>query len=163
MGFDPKPVKYTDLTCMDCFTKFDTVSTTGPVRLCDFCFARRVREIYADECGHHVFPVAGDSVSCGLRKEPTLHDWIFLGIDVRHFDDGLLTEARVFACANCGRDRMKSLNPRPKKVQPPPLDPVVKAQRDDLRRQLFAARIGGEARAKILADFDREHQLMKGE
>ena len=104
-----------------------------------------------------VFPVAGDALSCGLRKDETLHDWVFLGIDVRHFDDGYLKEARVFACANCGRDRMKSLNPRPKKVQPPPLDPEVKARRDALRRRMFDAHIGGKARESILALFDKEN------
>ena len=107
-----------------------------------------------------VFPVAGDALSCGLRDDPTSHDWVFLGVDVRHFDDGYLKEARVFACANCGRDRMKSLHPRPKKVQPPPLDPVVKARRDDLRKTLFAAGVVGPARAEILAEFVR--QIVEG-
>lgn len=161
MVFDPVKVKYEGLVCTDCLDVFDAVSTTGPVQFCQPCTDARVKAIFTDTVlPEHLFPVPGDELSCGLRDEPTLHHWVSLGVDVRHFDDGMLTEARVFACINCGRDRMKSLTPKPKKEIPPPLDPEVKRQRDALRRALFDQGVTGEDRIKALAEFDQN--IVKG-
>ena len=107
-----------------------------------------------------LFPVSGDAVQCGLRKdrpkEQRYHLWVFLGVDIRHFNDGELVEARVFACRECGADRMQRLHPKPKIVEPVKvMDPVVKALRDALRRSLFDAGITGQERKQALAEFDR--------
>jgi hypothetical protein len=160
MGFDPIAVEYTDLKCSDCMTRFSELSSTGPVSLCLACVERHMDEILADDCGHHVLPVPGDRVSCGLRKDLSKderhHEWVSLGIDVRHFDDGFLMEAEVFACMECGADKMKSTRPKPKvESAKPKFSPEVKAQRDAFRRLLFDAGVTGDERKRVLADYDR--------
>lgn len=156
-----KPVLFTGLKCNDCLATFDIISPTM-VHLCNPCTHRRIDEIFAGECGHHVLPVPGKSVSCGLRKElPKAdrgHQWVSLGVDVRHFDDGFLMEAEVFACMECGRDKMKRLDPKPKaKKAEPKFDPEVKKLRDSFRRDLFSRGVTGQARKDALAEFDRLH------
>ena len=108
-----------------------------------------------------VFPVSGDAVRCGLRKdlpkEQRYHLWVFLGADVRHFGEGEFDQSRVFACRECGADKYKRLHPKPKVREPVKvLDPEIKARRDALRRSLFDAGITGQAREQALAEFDRQ-------
>lgn len=153
------PVLFTGLKCVDCLATFDIVSPTL-VHLCNPCTHRRIDEIFAGDCGHHMLPVPGDRVSCGLRKDLPKdkrgHAWVSLGTDVRHFDDGFLLEAEVFACMECGRDKMKSLAPKPRKPKAEPkFDPEVKKLRDAFRRKLFDQGITGRDRDIALAKFDR--------
>lgn len=151
------PVLFTGLKCVDCLATFDIVSCgSSPPGICKDCTMRRISEIFAGECGHHVLPVPGDRVTCGMRKPPRQHEWVSLGTDVRHFDDGFLMEARVFVCMECGRDRMKRLTPKPKPVKAGPrFDPEVKKLRDAFRRKLFEQGITGRDRDIALAKFDR--------
>lgn len=111
-GFDPKVITYSGLHCEDCGDTFSVDSSTGPVNICDPCTQARVTAIFSDDIPpEHLLPVPGDRISCGMRKHLPKsergHDWVSLGIDVRHFDDGYLMEAEVFACTECGRDKMK--------------------------------------------------------
>jgi len=163
MGYDPIAVEYTDLRCGDCGIKFSIVSTTGPVNTCEPCYQERVTAILTDNVPvYHLVPVPGDSVSCGNRKPQRQHEWMSMGVDVRHFDDGYLMEALVSVCVECGRDRMKDARPKlPKPPPPPALDPEVKAKRDALRRELFEQGVTGDDRTKALAEFDRHN--LKGE
>ena len=106
-----------------------------------------------------VFPVSGDAIRCGLRKdrpkEQRYHLWVFLGTDVRHFGEGEFDQARVFACRECGADKMKRLYPKPKAVQPVrKMDPVRKSYRDALRRHLYDTGATGQEREQALWDFD---------
>jgi hypothetical protein len=73
-----------------------------------------------------LLPVDGNAVTCGMLKRE--HYWESLGIDVRHFDDGYLMEAEVFACFICGRDKMKK-----------PWVPKVIVEEAPLIRLLFLA------------------------
>lgn len=116
MGFDPKPVLYTDLHCLDCFGTFDTVSTTGPVSLCQECTAARVTRLHSNSGGLvlDILPVNGERVVCGMRfdlpRSERGHDWVSLGIDTRHGGEfGEFTDMEVFVCLECGRDKQKKL------------------------------------------------------
>ena len=108
-----------------------------------------------------LLPVSGDVVKCGLRKdrpkEQRYHyPWVSLGIDVRHMGDGEFVEARISACGECGTDRVKRLHRKPKIVEPVKvMDPVRKAYRDALRRELFDAGITGQERERALTEFDQ--------
>lgn len=106
-----------------------------------------------------LFPVSGSAVKCGLRKdrpkEQRYHLWVFLGVDVRHFNEGELVEARIFACRECGADKMKRLVPKPKiEVIVNTMPAEIKLRRNELRLSLFERGITGQAREQALAEFD---------
>jgi hypothetical protein len=56
-----------------------------------------------------LFPVPGDAVKCGLRKDlpkrERVHHYVELGQDVRHSGDGGVRMTRVRACIRCGADK----------------------------------------------------------
>ena len=106
-----------------------------------------------------LFPVNGDAVKCGNRKdvpkEQRHHLWVLLGTDVRHFGEGEFEDARVFACRECGADKHKRLHPKPKvKVAVKTLPAEIKLRRNKLRLSLFERGITGPAREQALAEFD---------
>jgi hypothetical protein len=111
MGFDPKPIRYTGLKCVDCFGTFECVSSVGAINRCDPCMADRLSELFSDvpgACGYIVLPVSGQAVTCGLRadlpKKQRRHEWVSLGMDTRNLGDRGFWDVEVFACMICGRD-----------------------------------------------------------
>jgi DNA-directed RNA polymerase subunit RPC12/RpoP len=116
MGYDPKPVNYTDLHCTDCFRSFEQVSTTGRVSLCPECTGLRVMRLHSNspDLVLDILPVPGDRVVCGMRKHLPRsergHDWVSMGMDTRHGGEfGTFTDMEVFVCLECGRDKQKSI------------------------------------------------------
>lgn len=115
MGFDPISVLYVGIVCSDCNTPFNIWSSTGPVRICDDCAMARCEAIFKDIPNvSDLFPVPGDRVTCGLRRDLTKkqrrHHWISLGIDTRHYGAfGDFLDMEVFACTECGRDKVHKL------------------------------------------------------